>query len=193
MLRVRHRWRLITTLLIEHLFKHERSLSGGSDSLHSDNTKLIDETLRLELRYLMAVSHIVLANNQITNRYIEKVYSMPVYAWSTLYAVVQFPGLLAKDIQNLFPRPQNSVSRSIALLKNREWLYDMPSKQDTRAKKLYPTEAGRTILRQIEKKVQRRQDEIFGVLSSEERDVFLGLCRKIIFDGGLASSDVLDS
>lgn len=158
-----------------------------------DETKIPQEIFESDLRYLLAISHIVLANNQVTSRYIERTYDMPVYAWSTLYAVVKFPGVLAKDIQRLFPRPQNSVSRAVALLKARDWIRDEPSEQDTRAKHLFPTEAGTKVLRQIERKIQQRQSEIFGALSLAERDVFLDLCRKIILNGELSVSKALQA
>ncbi|AWI86091.1 MarR family transcriptional regulator (plasmid) [Alloyangia pacifica] len=152
---------------------------------------ILRETFTSDLRYLMAVSHIVLANNQVSNRFFEKTYRMPVHAWSALYAVVRFPGLLAKDIPLLFPRPQNSVSRAVSMLRERGWITVETSDEDTRARLLYPTDEGRRVLDGIETQVLKRQEEIFSVLSQEERDQFLELCRKLILGGGLSASEAL--
>lgn len=156
-----------------------------------DTNDIRRETFKSDLRYLMAVSHIVLANNQMSHRFFERTYRMPVHAWSALYAVVHFPGLLAKEIQLLFPRPQNSVSRAVSLLRDRDWITVETSEEDTRAKRLFPTDEGRRVLGEIEARISQRQEEIFGVLTEQERNQFLELCRKLILGGGLAHSDAL--
>ena len=168
-------------------FRHRH----GEDSLRYETDDILRETFTSDLRYLMAVSHIVLANNQVSNRFFEKTYRMPVHAWSALYAVVRFPGLLAKDIPLLFPRPQNSVSRAVSMLRERGWITVETSDEDTRARLLYPTDEGRRVLDGIETQVLKRQEEIFSVLSQEERDQFLELCRKLILGGGLSASEAL--
>lgn len=154
---------------------------------------ILRETFTSDLRYLMAVSHIVLANNQVSNRFFEKTYRMPVQAWSALYAVVRFPGLLAKDIQLLFPRPQNSISRAVSLLRERGWITVETSEEDTRAKLLFPTEEGRRVLGDIVGHISKRQEEIFSALTQQERDLFLQLCRKLILGGELAASEALSA
>ncbi|MFD2816446.1 hypothetical protein ACFSYD_21865 [Paracoccus aerius] len=84
---------------------------GGQDC--PDGRQMLDRIMASDLRYLMAVSYVVLANNQITNRFIERRHDMPVQAWSALYAIAQFPGLRARDIQVLFPAPRTpSAARS---------------------------------------------------------------------------------
>ncbi|PKG48592.1 MULTISPECIES: MarR family winged helix-turn-helix transcriptional regulator [Halomonadaceae] len=153
---------------------------------------MLEETFSSDLCYLMAMSHIVLANNQVTSRFIEKNYDMPVNAWSTLYAVSYFPGILAKDVQLLFPRPQNSISRAIKLLEDRCLIKREVDNNDTRAKQLFPTAEGAALLSEIENKVVRRQEEVFGALTDLERKTFLSLCRKIIDSGALNSSSALD-
>ncbi|NDW59944.1 winged helix-turn-helix transcriptional regulator [Yangia sp. PrR004] len=165
------------------------SESHDGDRLRHDTDDILRQTFASDLRYLMAVSYIVLANNQVSNRFFEKTYRMPVHAWSALYAVVHFPGLLAKDIQVLFPRPQNSVSRAVSLLHERGWITVETSDEDTRAKLLFPTEDGRRVLDQIEGQVLRRQEEMFSALTQKERDLFLELCRKLILGGELVASE----
>ena len=84
----------------------------------SEREKL-DQIFQSELRYLMLVSYIVLGNNAVTNQFIERTYQMPVHAWSALFAIVKFPGIRAKEIKALFPRPQNTISRAASLLETR--------------------------------------------------------------------------
>lgn len=153
---------------------------------------ILEEAFSSDMCYVMAMSHIVLANNQVTSRFIEKNYGMPVNAWSTLYAINYFPGILAKDVQTLFPRPQNSISRAIKLLENRCLIKREVDNNDTRARQLFPTAEGATLLSEIENKVIQRQEEVFGALTDVERKTFLNLCRKIINSGALHSSPALD-
>lgn len=156
-----------------------------------DMQHMLEQTLSSDLRYLMAVSYIVLANNQVTNRYIEREYDMPVHAWSALYAIVTYPGLRAKDIQHLFPRPQNTISRVVALLERRGLVDQVVSDQDGRAKSLFPTPTGITLLNEIKAKALERQDEMFGVLNDEERRTFLNLCHKIAAGQRLCHSEAM--
>jgi DNA-binding MarR family transcriptional regulator len=160
--------------------------------MSDEGLSILEETFSSDLCYLMAISHIVLANNQVTSRFIEKNYDMPVCAWSTLYAVNYFPGILAKEVQVLFPRPQNSISRAIKLLEDRRLIKREIDKSDSRAKQLFPTAEGAALLTEIEKKVLRRQEEMFGALSDLERKTFLRLCRKIIDSGVLNGSSALE-
>ena len=54
-----------------------------------------------DLRELMLISYIVLGNNAVTNRFIERGFDMPVHAWSSLYAIDRFPGIRAKEHKSL--------------------------------------------------------------------------------------------
>lgn len=74
-----------------------------SDDEGNDLESKVDAVFSGELGRLMMISHIVLGNNVVTNRFIEKTHRMQVRAWSSLYAVVRFPGIRAKEIKNLFP------------------------------------------------------------------------------------------
>lgn len=161
---------------------------GKEYKMSEKGLSIFEETFSSDLSYLMAMSHIVLANNQVTSRFIEKNYDMPVHAWSTLYATVYFPGILAKEVQVLFPRPQNSISRAIKLLEERQLIRREVDQSDTRAKHLFPTEEGAALLAGIEEKVKQRQEEVFGVLTDSEKETFLRLCRKIIDSDTLNSS-----
>ncbi|WP_306132027.1 MarR family winged helix-turn-helix transcriptional regulator [Roseivivax marinus] len=150
-----------------------------------------DEAFSGDLRYLMALSHLVLANNQVTNRFIEQTYDMPVHAWSALYAVVHFPGVRAKEIRTLFPRPQNSISRAVSLLHRRGLLRQETMQDDNRARHLYPTDEGVALLSEIEERIGARQHEMFAPLTDDEKAEFLRLCRKVIASGKHETSEVL--
>lgn len=152
---------------------------------------MLDQTFGSELRYLMILSYIVLSNNQVTSRFIEREYNMPVHAWSTLYAITSFPGLRSKDIQSLFPRPQNSISRVVRLLIDRRLVQEEVSKTDARAKLLYATTRGSDLLNDIKRKSIARQAEMFGSLTAEERETFLKLCRKLAADPRLHHSNIM--
>jgi len=144
-----------------------------------DIEKKLDTIFGSELRHLMVISYIVLGNNAVTNRFIEQSYRMPVHAWSTLFAIVLFPGIRAKEVRHLFPRPQNTISRAAALLESRGLIRQETSAQDGREKRLYATPAGEALLAEIRAISRARQDELFSPLTDAERETFFRLARKI--------------
>ena len=141
-----------------------------------------------DLRELMLISYIVLGNNAVTNRFIERGYDMPVHAWSSLYAIDRFPGIRAKEIRTIFPRPQNTISRAISLLEKRGYVRQGASESDAREKRLFATADGQRILAEMTSLSLRRQAELFSPLTAEERDTFFGLALKIAAGQNLLAS-----
>ena len=146
-----------------------------------------------DLRELMLVSYIVLGNNAVTNRFIERGYDMPVHAWSSLYAIDRFPGIRAKEIRTIFPRPQNTISRAISLLEKRGYVRQGASESDGREKRLFATPESKEILAEMTAMSLRRQAELFAPLTAEERDTFFALAVKIAAGPNLLQSVVLAS
>lgn len=141
----------------------------------------------------MVVSYFVLGNNAVTNRYIERTYQMPVHAWSALFAIVMFPGIRAKEIKHLFPRPQNTISRAVSLLEGRGLVRQQASSTDGREKRLFATPAGEELLAEIRAISCQRQEEIFAPLTDKERETFFALARKIADGPKLLESDAMPS
>jgi DNA-binding MarR family transcriptional regulator len=153
----------------------------------------LDAIFASDLRHLMVVSYFVLGNNAVTNRYIERSYQMPVHAWSTLFAIVMFPGIRAKEIKHLFPRPQNTISRAVSLLETRGLVWHLTSPSDGREKRLFATPEGETLLAEIRAVSQQRQDELFAPLTDEERETFFALALKIANGPKLLDSEAMSS
>lgn len=156
----------------------------------SPNDKL-DAIFSGDLRELMLVSYIVLGNNAVTNRFIERTYDMPVQAWSSLYAIGKFPGIRAKEIRTIFPRPQNTISRAISLLEQRGYVQQEASVTDGREKRIFATSDGLLVLEDMTAASIRRQAELFAPLTVEERETFLSLARKIVAGPNLLASAVM--
>ena len=156
----------------------------------------VNEKLRAvlggDLRDLMLVSYIVLGNNAVTNRFIERTYDMPVHAWSSLYAINRFPGIRAKEIRTIFPRPQNTISRAISLLEERGYVRQEASASDGREKQVFATAKGQIVLAEMTAMSLKRQAELFAPLSAEEREVFTALALKIATGPQLIESAVMD-
>lgn len=153
--------------------------------------QLLETIFSGELRELMVVSYIVLGNNVVTNRFIERKFRMPVHAWSALYAIDKFPAIRAKDIRLLFPRPQNTISRAVSLLERRGLVTQEMSDSDGREKELHATDKGRVLLAELIDLSRRRQAEWLAPLSPEERDVFFELARRIATGPNLLQSTVM--
>ncbi|RJE81432.1 MarR family winged helix-turn-helix transcriptional regulator [Paracoccus sp. JM45] len=156
-----------------------------------DSDPLLARLLSSDLKELSSITHIVLSNNQVTNRYIERRYGMPVQCWSALYAITSFPGLRARDVMRVFPRPQNTISRAVSLLEQRGLITQRPSVEDGRAKQLFPTDAGQQLNDEIRATIQKRQAEIFCVLSDDEQATLLALCQKVVANPGLYQSGAM--
>lgn len=144
-----------------------------------------------ELKELMLMSYIVLSNNAVTNRFIETRFDMPVQAWSSLYAIDRFPGIRAKEIRALFPRPQNTISRAINLLEARGLVRQEASPSDGREKRVWSTDAGREVLAEMIDLSIKRQAELFSPLTETEKETFVALARKIAHGGQLLHSQVM--
>lgn len=158
----------------------------------STNDKL-DAIFSGELKDLMVVSYIVLGNNAVTNRFIEQRFAMPVQAWSALYAIHRFPGIRAKEVRSLFPRPQNTISRAISLLESRGLVRQEASKSDGREKRVYCTEAGKALLDEMIEISIARQTELFAPLTPDEKDTFIKLARKVALGDQLLDSRAMKS
>lgn len=152
---------------------------------------LLDRLFAGELHELMAISYVVLGNNAVTNRFIERRFKMPVQAWSALYATKMFPGIRAKDIRLLFPRPQNTISRAVSLLEERGYLVQQISDSDGREKELFTTAAGEALLTELIELSRQRQEELLSPLAPEERKTFFELARKIAEGPYLLTSEVM--
>lgn len=166
-----------------------RGLQGKA--VMGDN-RLLDEIFAGELRDLMVISYIVLGNNAVTNRFIERRYRMPVQAWSALYAIDKFPGIRAKEIKHIFPRPQNTISRAVSLLEERNYIIQETSDTDGREKRLFATEAGKALLVDLVEISRKRQAELLAPLTEEERGTFFKLALKVASGERLLCSSVMD-
>lgn len=165
--------------------------SGSIDPMSIENK--LNTIFTSDLRYLMVVSYVVMGNNAVTNRFIERTYKMPVHAWSALFAIVMFPGIRAKEIKHLFPRPQNTISRAVSLLEARELIRQETSQTDAREKQLHATQAGIVLLKQIRETSLHRQEELFEPLDEEEREIFFCLLSKIANGPHLLLSKAMDT
>ncbi|MBO6720020.1 MAG: winged helix-turn-helix transcriptional regulator [Rhizobiaceae bacterium] len=153
--------------------------------------KLLETVFAGELRELMVLSYIVLGNNAVTNRCIERRFGMPVQAWSALYAIGTFPGIRAKEIRQLFPRPQNTISRAVTLLEGRGLVVQKISPSDAREKLLFATKSGKEMLSQLIEVSRDRQEEWLSPLTPDERSMFFELARKVATGPNLLCSTVM--
>ena len=154
--------------------------------------RTLDPLFADDLKELLAVSYVVLCNNLVSNRYMEDRFDLPVQAWSSLLAIDAYPGIRAKEIRTLFPRPQNTISRAVSLLERRGLIRQRTSADDGREKPLWTTRRGARLLGEIREVSRRRQEELFGGLTSAERATFLRLATKLADNEQLRESAVMD-
>lgn len=153
--------------------------------------RTLDPLFADDLKELLAVSYVVLCNNLVCNRHMEDRFDLPVQAWSSLLAIDAYPGIRAKEIRTLFPRPQNTISRAVSLLERRGLVRPKTSADDGREKPLWVTRRGARLLSEIREVSRRRQEELFGGLTPSERATFLKLATKLANNERLRASAVM--
>ncbi|WP_162784745.1 MarR family winged helix-turn-helix transcriptional regulator [Paracoccus suum] len=145
-----------------------------------------------ELGPLMLLSHVVLGNNLVTDRFTRRQFDLPVQAWSALYAISQFPGIRAKEIAFLFPRPQNTISRALATLEERGLITREASGEDAREKLLFISPEGEATLKPLISASLERQKELFGGLTGEQTRTLMSLLELVVESPGLIDSTAMD-
>lgn len=116
-------------------------------------------------------------------REFENVHEITQPEFTILYCCSLMPGIMAKDICDLTGRPQNSISRGVNRLIERQLIRQESSETDRRRKLLHLTKEGRLALKPLLRLHIARQKAMFSALNASE----LEAVRKI-FDKLLAAA-----
>lgn len=95
-----------------------------------------------------------------------------------LLCLSHFPVLTAQDVARMTRRPRNSISRAVHRMLAEGYIRRAPDPDDGRQARLSITPVGRALHRKIAALICRRQEEVLGALSEDERGTLAALLRK---------------
>ncbi len=95
-----------------------------------------------------------------------------------LACLSHFDALTAQDVARISRRPRNTISRAVHRMLNDGFLRRAPDPDDGRQARLRITASGREMHVRISEYLSRRQDEVLGTLTGEERSTLSTLMKK---------------
>ncbi len=95
-----------------------------------------------------------------------------------LACLSHFDALTAQDVARISRRPRNTISRAVHRMLDDGYLDRAPDPDDGRQARLRITASGRDLHFRISEYLRRRQDEVLGTLSKEERATLSALMKK---------------
>ena len=98
---------------------------------------------------------------------------------STLLMVAANPGIRPSVLAHYVLRDRSAMTRLLQQMKNAGLIIERISESERRARELYLTAKGRSILEKVRVLVTRQSDAFFGVLSSREQEQLMTLLKKL--------------
>lgn len=95
-----------------------------------------------------------------------------------LACLSHFDVLTAQDVARISRRPRNTISRAVHRMLREGFIDRAPDPDDGRQSRLRITDAGRDLHVSISAYLTRRQDEVMGALTTQERHTLAQLLKK---------------
>lgn len=115
--------------------------------------------------------------------------NLNINEWRVLAVIAQADTVAARDVVALTPMDKMSVSRAVASLESKGIAERSVDALDRRVNMVSLTERGRGLFARISALALAYEDEIMGVLSSEERNSFDRILAKLSRVTGAAGCD----
>jgi DNA-binding MarR family transcriptional regulator len=107
-------------------------------------------------------------------------FSLTPVQYAALVAIAAHDGTDATRLSNMIAFDRSTIGSVLDRLEKRGLIQRAPSPDDRRQKLIFLTESGRKLISDCETAVERVQNRIVGVLSREERELFLKLMTRIV-------------
>ena len=95
-----------------------------------------------------------------------------------LVCLSHYQALTAQDVANISRRPRNTISRAVHRMEREGFLRRTPDPHDGRQATLQITGSGRALHQKIWVYLERRQEEVLGGLTAEERSTLSDILKK---------------
>lgn len=131
----------------------------------ADLTALFDKA---EMRNLYRLSYV--ANALVLPVYdaIKRDFGLSRGEYLLLFCLSHMPVLTARDVAEMTKRPRNSISRAVHRMLSEGYIDRAQDPEDGRQARLTITKAGRTLHRQVIKRMMTREEEGFSVLDDHD-------------------------
>jgi DNA-binding MarR family transcriptional regulator len=107
-------------------------------------------------------------------------YDVTPVQFAALFTVREHPGLEQATLARLIAFDRSTVGSVIDRLEEKKLVVRRTAKHDRRAKLLYATDAGETLLKGVMARVARAQARMLEPLSARERKVFIKLMMRLV-------------
>jgi DNA-binding MarR family transcriptional regulator len=107
-------------------------------------------------------------------------YDITPVQFAALFTVREHPGLEQATLARLIAFDRSTVGSVIDRLEEKKLVVRRMAKHDRRAKLLYATDAGETLLKGVMARVARAQARMLEPLSARERKVFIKLMMRLV-------------
>jgi len=98
---------------------------------------------------------------------------------STILLVGANPGLRPSVLAHFIRKDRSAMGKLIEQMEKAGFIEQRVSRVERRARELFLTEKGRGIVQRVREVIKRQDDDFFAMLSASEREVLLGLLRKV--------------
>ena len=154
------------------------TINRGGKMADTDRTKLTQIFDTIEYPEAYRITY--LANSIVFPAYaeIKKDFGLVRAEYILLACLSHFEMLTAQDVARISRRPRNTISRAVHRMMDEGYLDRAPDPDDARQARLRITPSGRDLHRKISGYLRRRQDEVLGKLTAEERRTLSSLLKK---------------
>jgi DNA-binding MarR family transcriptional regulator len=98
---------------------------------------------------------------------------------STILLVGANPGLRPSVLAHFIRKDRSAMGKLLEQMEKAGFIEQKVSRVERRARELFLTSKGRGIVQKVREVIKRQDDEFFAMLSPMEREILLGLLRKV--------------
>ena len=98
---------------------------------------------------------------------------------STILLVDSNPGLRPSVLAHFIRKDRSAMAKLLWQMEHAGYLEQRVSPSERRARELYLTKKGQAFAKRVRQVVKAQDDDFFAMLSAKEREVLLGLLRKV--------------
>jgi len=98
---------------------------------------------------------------------------------STILLVGANPGLRPSVLAHFIRKDRSAMGKLLDQMEQAGFIEQKVSRVERRARELFLTEKGRSIVQRVRDVIKRQDNEFFAMLSPVEREILLGLLRKV--------------
>ena len=98
---------------------------------------------------------------------------------STILLVGANPGLRPSVLAHFIRKDRSAMGKLLEQMEKAGFIEQKVSRVERRARELFLTDKGRSIVQRVRELIKRQDNEFFAMLSPIEREILLGLLRKV--------------